>query len=194
LSVPRPQITEADRSAFDVARRLTFGGSAGKNTGDTSAKRSRAASLQSRLSRESGDASMPGSIGRTLFNDGDGGEEEEAIIPPVDLPDPLLQLDEQAEPRGRDGVDEAIAADASPASSIDIKTFKVLGLIRELASVAGEGGGSTITTFGDLSAQCSRGTTARMFYHVASLATNRFLCVTQAAPYGPIALSRGENF
>lgn len=192
------KITEADRAAFDVARRLSFegGGSAGNGSARAA---SLAASLQSRLSRESKVGSAPGSIGKDLFGSEGGasaGRNDDVAVPGANIPDSLFQLEEETEPQetmftqvvGRPG-------DKSPMARIDIKTFKVLGLLREIdTNDEGKGSDEFITEFSELSADCSRGTKARMFYHVLALTTNDFIRVEQPEAYGEIDIHRGPFF
>lgn len=96
---------------------------------------SRPASLQSRLSRESGNASMPGSVGRALFDDIDEDDDEspdkQRLPTPAPVPDSLFQLDEETEPQPGDGEEKMLGPHQSPMASIEIRTFKMLKLVRE---------------------------------------------------------------
>lgn len=198
-SVFASKITEADRTAFDVARRLSFEGDGFAGNGSAKAA-SLAASLQSRLSKESKVGSAAGSIGKDLFGSEGGasvGRNDDVAVPGAGIPDSLFQLEEETEPQetmftqvvGRPG-------DKSCMARIDIKTFKVLGILREI-DTSDERKGSDdefITDFSDLSVDCSRGTKARMFYHILALTTNEFIRVMQPEAYGEIGIHCGPFF
>lgn len=192
------QITEADRAAFDVARRLSFGGREGSADDGSAQPASAAASLHSRLSKESRAASVLGSIGKELFGDedGTGGKGDEIVIPAVDIPDSLFQLEEETEQQKPLFTQvPASAAQKSPMARIEIKTFKVLGLLRGLdADKKAVESDANITEFADLAKDCSRGTQARMFYHLLALTTNNFVRVDQTEAYGEIRIYRGAFF
>lgn len=80
---------------------------------------------------------MPGSVGRALFGE-DANEESQSpdknrLPTPIAVPDSLLQLQEETEPQAADGESLEDAASRSPMACIEIRTFKMLNLVREHA-------------------------------------------------------------
>lgn len=80
---------------------------------------------------------MPGGVGRTLFSDDNDADDvtssKDRILTPVQLPDSLFQLEEQTEPQEANVEHQGSTSYQSPMASIEIRTFKMLNLVREHA-------------------------------------------------------------
>jgi len=81
-----------------------------------------------------------------------------------------------------------------PFENLDVKSFKMLKLLRRIKSNEMTETKDFMCTFDEITESCSRGTTARMFYQVLVLAGNNFVQIHQAEPSGEIKITAGENY